>query len=83
MREFYGDGDNRYASEIHQREFSGVTTTQTLISRNPNADELKDAIKPNTVIDVFLSVEPYDYAQQAGIRLVGRKLVIHKMHQPC
>ncbi|KAF8046898.1 hypothetical protein N665_3345s0003 [Sinapis alba] len=72
------NGDvERYAAEIHQREFSGATTTQKLISSNPRADELESLVNPGTVLDAFLSLEPYDYQQRAGIRLVARKLVIH------
>lgn len=73
-----GDVD-RYAAEIHQREFSGATTTTTqkLISSNPSGEELESLVKPGTVLDAFLSLEPYDYQQRAGIRLVARKLVIH------
>ncbi|KAG2278367.1 hypothetical protein Bca52824_060922 [Brassica carinata] len=71
-----GDVD-RYAAEIHQRELSGATSTQKLISRNPSAEELESLVNPGTVLDAFLSLEPYDYQQRAGIRLVARKLVIH------
>ncbi|CAH2046323.1 unnamed protein product [Thlaspi arvense] len=63
---FYEDVD-RYAVEIHQGEFSGVT--QRLISRNPNTDELKAMVSKGTVLEAFLSIEPYDYQQRAGIRL--------------
>ncbi|KAG7552347.1 Ribonuclease H-like superfamily [Arabidopsis thaliana x Arabidopsis arenosa] len=66
-----GTGD-RYAAEIHKRETSGVT-----ILRNPKAEELKDMVKLETVLDAFLSLEPYDYMERAGIRLVAKKLVIH------
>ncbi|KAL1215068.1 Protein NEN2 [Cardamine amara subsp. amara] len=68
---------DQYAAEIHQREFSGAATTQKLISSNPRAEELESLVSPGTVLDAFLSLEPYDYQQRAGIRLVARKLVIH------
>ncbi|CAH8305468.1 unnamed protein product [Eruca vesicaria subsp. sativa] len=74
--ELNGDKD-RYAVEIHQREFSGDTTTQKLISSNPSGEELESLVNPGTVLDAYLSLEPYDYQQRAGIRLVARKLVIH------
>ncbi|KAJ0236344.1 Protein NEN2 [Hirschfeldia incana] len=74
--ELNGDID-RYAAEIQQRESSGVTATQKLISSNPSGEELESLVKPGTVLDAFLSLEPYDYQQRAGIRLVARKLVIH------
>ncbi|VVB17612.1 unnamed protein product [Arabis nemorensis] len=74
--ELNGDVD-RYAAEVHQRELSGATTTQKLISGNPRAEELESLVNPGTVLDAFLSIEPYDCQQRAGIRLVARKLVIH------
>jgi len=74
--ELNGDID-RYAAEIHQKEFSGATATQKLISSNPKAEEIESLLNPRTVLDAFLSLEPYDYQQRAGIRLVARKLVIH------
>ncbi|KFK27897.1 hypothetical protein AALP_AA8G444300 [Arabis alpina] len=74
--ELNGDVD-RYAAELHQRELSGDTTTQKLISSNPRAEELESLMNSGTILEAFLSVEPYDYQQRAGIRLVARKLVIH------
>ncbi|CAA7022490.1 unnamed protein product [Microthlaspi erraticum] len=71
----YGDGE-RYAAEIHERELSGDTTTQKLISSNPRAEELESLVKSGTVLDAFLSLEPYDYQERAGIRIVARKFVI-------
>ncbi|CAH8280439.1 unnamed protein product [Arabidopsis lyrata] len=74
--ELNGDVD-RYAAEIHQKEFSGAIATQKLISSNPKVGEIESLLNPGTVLDAFLSLEPYDYQQRAGIRLVARKLVIH------
>uniref|UniRef100_A0A1J3CQ00 Protein NEN2 n=1 Tax=Noccaea caerulescens TaxID=107243 RepID=A0A1J3CQ00_NOCCA len=73
--EFNGDVE-RYAAEIHQRELSGDTTTQKLISSNPRAEELESLVKSGTILGAFLSLEPYDYQQRAGVRLVARKLVV-------
>ncbi|CAN8264793.1 unnamed protein product [Cochlearia groenlandica] len=76
--ELNGDVD-RYAIEIHQREFSGAaTTTQKLISSKPCAEELESLVNPGTILDAFVSLEPYDYQQRAGIRLVSKKLIIHQ-----
>ncbi|XP_010423174.1 PREDICTED: protein NEN1-like [Camelina sativa] len=66
----------RYATEIHQRESSGVTT-QKLIFSNPSGEELESLLTTGSMVDAFLSLEPYDYHQKAGIRLVAKKLVIH------
>ncbi|ESQ40705.1 hypothetical protein EUTSA_v10013435mg [Eutrema salsugineum] len=65
----------RYATEIHQRESSGAT--QKLIFSNPGVEELESLLSPGSVLDAFLSLEPYDYQQKAGIRLVAKKVVIH------
>ncbi|EOA20575.1 hypothetical protein CARUB_v10000886mg [Capsella rubella] len=65
----------RYATEIHQRESSGAT--QKLIFSNPSGEELESFLTTGRVVDAFLSLEPYDYQQKAGIRLVAKKLVIH------
>lgn len=70
------NGDvSRYATEVHQRESSGAT--QKLILSNPSVEDLESLLKQGSVVDAFLSLEPYDYQQKAGIRLVAKKLVIH------
>ncbi|KAJ4883313.1 Protein NEN1 [Raphanus sativus] len=66
----------RYAIEVHQRESSG--DTQKLIYSNPNAEELESLLNTGSVVDAFLSLEPYDYQQKAGVRLVAKKLVMHQ-----
>ncbi|KAL1196788.1 Protein NEN1 [Cardamine amara subsp. amara] len=67
----------RYATEVHQRDQSSGAN-QKLIFSNPSFEELESLLIQGTVLDAFLSLEPYDYQQQkAGIRLVARKLVIH------
>ncbi|KAF3564139.1 hypothetical protein DY000_02019586 [Brassica cretica] len=65
----------RYAIEVHQRESGG--DTQKLIFSNPSAEELETLLKQGSVVDAFLSLEPYDYQQKAGVRLVAKKLVMH------
>lgn len=65
----------RYAIEVHQRESSGET--QKLIYSNPSAEELESLLNTGSVVDAFLSLEPYDYQQKAGVRLVAKKLVMH------
>ncbi|EOA13281.1 hypothetical protein CARUB_v10026311mg [Capsella rubella] len=69
---------DQYAAEIHQKEFAGATATQKHISSKPKADELESLLNRGTVLDAFLALEPYDYQQRAGIRLVARKLVIYQ-----
>ncbi|KAL5746793.1 hypothetical protein ACOSQ2_024090 [Xanthoceras sorbifolium] len=65
----------RYATEMYHKEANG--TIQKLVFQNFNASELETFIKPGTIIDAFLSLDPYDYQQSAGIRLVAKKLIIH------
>ncbi|VVB13630.1 unnamed protein product [Arabis nemorensis] len=72
--EINGDG-SRYAAEVHKRESPGGT--EKLILSNPSVEELQSLLKQGSVVDAFLSLEPYDYQQKAGIRLVAKKLVIH------
>ncbi|CAN8256920.1 unnamed protein product [Cochlearia groenlandica] len=70
------NGDvGRYATEVYRRESSG--DIHKLIFSNPSADELESFLKPGSVLDAYLSLEPYDYQQKVGIRLVAKKLVIH------
>ncbi|XP_021820593.1 protein NEN1-like [Prunus avium] len=69
-------GDIRiYATEIYKKEPSG--TEQRLGFTKFDASELSTLFKPGSFIDAFFSLDPYDYRQNAGIRLVAKKLVIH------
>lgn len=65
----------QYGTVICQKEPSG--TIQKLVFMKFDAAELDKLFKPGTFVDTFLSVEPYDYQQSAGIRLVAKKLIIH------
>lgn len=65
----------RYATEMYQKEASG--TIQKLVFVKFDAAELDSLLKPGTFVDAFLSLDPYDYQQSAGIRLVAKKLIIH------
>lgn len=64
-----------YATEIYQRESSG--TVQRLLFSKFDAAELGSLFMPGTFVDAFLSLDPYDYQQNAGIKLVSKKLIIH------
>ncbi|KAK7388916.1 hypothetical protein VNO78_23744 [Psophocarpus tetragonolobus] len=64
-----------YATEIYQRESSG--TEQRLLFSKFDAAELGSLFMPGTVVDAFFSLDPYDYKQNAGIKLVSKKLIIH------
>ncbi|KAG4942931.1 hypothetical protein JHK85_047577 [Glycine max] len=56
-----------YATEIYQRESSG--TVQRLLFSKFDAAELGSLFMPGTFVDAFLSLDPYDYQQNAGIKL--------------
>ncbi|KAJ1421863.1 Ribonuclease H-like superfamily [Sesbania bispinosa] len=64
-----------YATEIYQKESSGAV--QRLIFSKFDAAELGSLFMPGTFVDAFFSLDPYDYQQNAGIKLVAKKLIIH------
>ncbi|XP_074277523.1 protein NEN1 [Silene latifolia] len=66
----------RYGSEIFQKEASSGAE-QKLIFSKFDPGELESLFVPGTLIDAFISLDQYDYQQNAGIRLVAVKLVIH------
>ncbi|TYG90731.1 hypothetical protein ES288_A12G206000v1 [Gossypium darwinii] len=69
------DNIARYAAEIHQKDSSG--TVQKLVFSKFDAAELGNLIRGGIFVDAFFSLDTYDYQQNAGIRLVAKKLVIH------
>ncbi|CAJ1944119.1 unnamed protein product [Sphenostylis stenocarpa] len=64
-----------YATEIYHRESSGAV--QRLLFSKYDAAELGSLFTPGTFVDAFFSLDPYDYRQNAGIKLVAKKLIIH------
>ncbi|KAL6281356.1 hypothetical protein ACE6H2_018237 [Prunus campanulata] len=69
-------GDSRiYATDIYKKEPSG--TERRLVFTKSDASELSTLFKRGSFMDAFFSLDPYDYQQKAGIRLVAKKLVIH------
>ncbi|XP_058761682.1 protein NEN1-like [Vicia villosa] len=64
-----------YATEIYQKETSG--SVQRLLFSKFDAEELGAMFKPGTFVDAVFSLDPYDYHQNAGIKLVAKKLIIH------
>ncbi|KAF5730166.1 hypothetical protein HS088_TW20G00538 [Tripterygium wilfordii] len=65
----------QYATEMYQKESSGAA--QKLVFSKFDAAELDSFFKPGTFVDAYFSLDPYDYQQNAGIRLVAKKLIIH------
>ncbi|KAJ8536277.1 hypothetical protein K7X08_034678 [Anisodus acutangulus] len=69
------DGNiSRWITEIYQKEFS---TTQKLVFSRFDVEELESLITPGTFVDAYFSVDSYDVQQNAGIRLVANKLIVH------
>ncbi|XP_007037426.2 PREDICTED: protein NEN1 isoform X2 [Theobroma cacao] len=65
----------QYATEIHQKDSSG--TVQKLVFSKFDAAELDNLFRTGIFVDAFFSLDPYDYQQSAGIRLVAKNLIIH------
>jgi hypothetical protein len=63
-----------YATDICQKEPSG--STQKLVFSKVDPTELDSLFVRGTKVDSFFSLEIYDYQQNAGIRLVAKRLVV-------
>ncbi|KAL8123584.1 protein NEN1-like [Apium graveolens] len=69
------DGNSaKLSTEIYQKESS---STQKVVFSRYDVAELDALLAPGTFMDVYFSLDPYDYQQNAGIRLVAKKLVVH------
>ncbi|KAI7745204.1 hypothetical protein M8C21_016625 [Ambrosia artemisiifolia] len=69
------EGDSvRWITEIHQKESS--SSIQRVVFSRYDVAELEQLIRPGSFVDAFFSLDPYDYQQNAGIRLVAKKLVV-------
>ncbi|CAD6204404.1 unnamed protein product [Miscanthus lutarioriparius] len=69
-----GGNTAMYSTQIYQKECNGVIPK--LASRKVDAAELESMLQGNKV-DAFFSLEIYDYQQNAGIRLVAKRLDVH------
>ncbi|KAK6795436.1 hypothetical protein RDI58_008889 [Solanum bulbocastanum] len=65
----------RWITEIYQKESS--TTQKLVIFSRFDVEELESLITAGTFVDAYFSVDSYDVQQNAGIRLVANKLIIH------
>lgn len=63
-----------YGTEIYQKEASG--NIQKLVFSKVDVAELDSWFVRGNTVDAFFSLELYDYEQNAGIRLVAKKLVV-------
>ncbi|XP_015696991.2 protein NEN1-like [Oryza brachyantha] len=64
-----------YGTDIYQKEASG--SIQKLDFSKVDVAELDPLFVRGNMVDAFFSLELYDYEQNAGIRLVAKKLVVH------
>lgn len=72
------NGDSStYATEIYKKEPSG--NNQKLVFNNTDIATLEQLFVSGTILDAFFSIDIYDFQQNAGIRLVAKKLVVHSM----
>ncbi|CAL5444925.1 hypothetical protein CsSME_00053664 [Camellia sinensis var. sinensis] len=65
----------RWVTEIYEKESS--TTPQRLVFSRFDVAELNALFTPGTSVDAYFSLDAYDYQQNAGIRLVAKKLILH------
>ncbi|KAI4340116.1 hypothetical protein MLD38_024984 [Melastoma candidum] len=65
----------RYATEMYRTASTGKL--EKLVFSQLDAAELAPLLYPGTFLDAYISLDTYDYQQNAGIRLVAKKLVIH------
>ncbi|KAL3640551.1 hypothetical protein CASFOL_015519 [Castilleja foliolosa] len=69
------DGEiTRWATEIYQKDSSA---TQRLVFSRFDVIELENLFAPGNIVDACFSLDVYDYQQNAGIRLVAKKLTVH------
>lgn len=70
------EGDSaRWITEIYQKELSSLSVERVMFSRYDVA-ELEVLIRPGSLVDACFLLDPYDYRQSAGIRLVAKKLIV-------
>ena len=64
-----------YSTDIYQKEPSG--NIQKLVFSKVDAAELDTLFVRGNKVDAFFPLEIYGYQQDAGIRLVAKRLVVH------
>ncbi|XP_042376834.1 protein NEN1-like isoform X1 [Zingiber officinale] len=68
-----GDG-TIYSTEIYHKDPSG--NMQKLVFSRLDASELETIFVPGTTVDAYFNTDIYDFQQNAGIKLVARRLVV-------
>lgn len=74
-----GDGSG-WTTEIYKKESSSLSSLsipQLVTSSRYDVAELDWLFRPGGFVDAYLCLDPYNYQQNAGIRLVAKKLVVH------
>ncbi|PWA61288.1 polynucleotidyl transferase, ribonuclease H-like superfamily protein [Artemisia annua] len=71
------EDSTRWTTEIYHKESSLSTSIQPLVSSRYDVAELDSLFRPSSLVDVYFSLDPYNYQQNAGIRLVAKKLIVH------
>ncbi|XP_071731568.1 protein NEN1-like [Rutidosis leptorrhynchoides] len=67
----------RLITEIYVKE-SPSSSVLSFVSSSYDVAELESLIGPGLLVDAYLSLDPYNYQQNAGIRLVAKKLIVHR-----
>ncbi|KAI3785678.1 hypothetical protein L1987_44802 [Smallanthus sonchifolius] len=68
----------RWITEIYNKNSTSVPCTQQLVSsRYADVAEIGSLFRLGSLVDAYFSLDPYNYQQNVGIRLVAKKLIIH------
>ncbi|KAI4326615.1 hypothetical protein MLD38_031908 [Melastoma candidum] len=66
----------RYETEMYRKDSSGKVE-KLMFSQCDALEVVAAQLNPGTLLDAYISLDHYDYQQNAGIKLVTKKLVIH------
>lgn len=67
----------RWITELYLKE-SSSSSIQPFVSSRYDVAELELLIGSGSFVDAYFSLDPYNYQQNAGIRLVAKKLIVHR-----
>ncbi|KAK9066563.1 hypothetical protein SSX86_013886 [Deinandra increscens subsp. villosa] len=69
---------SKWITEVYYKNSSSILSTQQLVSSQyAEVAEVDSLFRPGALVDAYFSVDPYSFQQNAGIRLVAKKLIIH------
>lgn len=60
---------------MYRKDSSGKL--EKLVFSQCDAAEIAPLLNPGTKLDAYISLDHYDYQQNAGVKLVAKKLVIY------